>query len=186
MKIQQFENIINNIIKSVFNIDISILELENQSAKKWYDKKYKYVETLKENTIYGVYIKSDYNGMIEFDFKVGKIENVIKKFITTFSSKYKTTQFINGELVNLSKIQIYDKLKNYNKDRVFKEMFYTTLYGIGVFVLFGNPNIEAMTTYLKNNKVEYKTEYSEAGWVYRFVINKDISYHNELLSNFTI
>ena len=43
-----------------------------------------------------------------------------------------------------------------------------------------------LKNYLDSLKISFKNEFSEAGWVYRFVINKDVKIHNNLLNNFNI
>ena len=51
---------------------------------------------------------------------------------------------------------------------------YPTTYGIGIFVLFGRKpeSIEKITNKLDSLGIEYKNEYSDAGWVYRFRISQ--------------
>lgn len=63
--------------------------------------------------------------------------------------------------------------------------FYATTYGIGVDTLYkslddGKKNIQILENFLKENKIEYYTEYSEACWVYRFVISKNINNINKI------
>lgn len=69
-------------------------------------------------------------------------------------------------------------LKNYNK---FKEIFYAldkkiqaipTTYGIGIFFP-QTEKIEKIKNFLNKLNIEYKTEYSEAKYVYRFIISKN-------------
>lgn len=54
---------------------------------------------------------------------------------------------------------------------------YPTTYGIGVFVAVGYRNSineikSKIETLLTDRGIEYKTEYSEAGWVFRYKISK--------------
>ena len=35
--------------------------------------------------------------------------------------------------------------------------------------------------YLKSKNIDFRNEFSDARWVYRFVINKDVCVHNKLL-----
>ena len=56
---------------------------------------------------------------------------------------------------------------------------YPTSYGIGVFVLFSyrNENIKIkneIENILISKGIQYKNEYSEAGWVFRYKISKSI------------
>lgn len=77
-----------------------------------------------------------------------------------------------------------------NLSDIFKKMlpscnFYATTYGIGVDTIYksledGKKDIEKLENYLVSNKIEYKTEYSEACWVYRFVISKNTSNLNKI------
>lgn len=55
--------------------------------------------------------------------------------------------------------------------------FYPTTYGFGMFCLFGSDEKAtasklAVSQFLEQMGVEYKNEYSDARWVYRFVISK--------------
>lgn len=82
--------------------------------------------------------------------------------------------------------KVNDKMKvdNYytNLTKVFEKLisnarFYATTYGIGMETLFYNSekakeNVETLERFLTANKIEYRNEYSDARWVYRFVISK--------------
>lgn len=187
MKKEIFNELINEIL-SLYKIDVKILLLQNQHATKWYDKTYtNNFDEIKENTIYGISI----NGIIDFDFKVGTIDNLLKKFITTFTTKYKHVDVSSTiELRYKTKEELRDEILKYNKDRIYKGLFYTTLYGIGYWCIFStkkdNEIALQLHEYLKNNNIKYSNEYSEAGWVYRFKINKSVTEHNTLLNNFNI
>jgi hypothetical protein len=143
-------------------------------------------EIIHTSTKYGIEI-GDY---IAFDFVTGKSEdNFFKTFVTQFISKYQVKQMIfeNGELIYPTKKQCVEKLKN--SDRVNKHYFYTTLYGIGIFCFFMHQSSLrscscVLDKYLKSINVNYQNEFSEAGWVYRFLIKQSIEKHNELLTNF--
>jgi hypothetical protein len=52
--------------------------------------------------------------------------------------------------------------------------FYTTSYGLGVDVIFGNKTdtIDTIRKHLEANNILFSEEYSEAHWVYRFKISK--------------
>ena len=66
--------------------------------------------------------------------------------------------------------------------------FYHTLYGIGLFILFGGEYeinaINRMSKYLSEKNIPFKNQTSEAGWVYRFCINIDKDIHKGLLISF--
>lgn len=184
---QEFEDLVTEILRSSgYNEDINMWLLKDQSAKKWYEKSYtlsfKYIE---ENTIYGI---SYGDKFIEFDLKVGKIENLLKTFITQFSSKYKRMVCINGVFEYQKKEVIQKQIIEKNQDRVYKGLFYTTLYGIGFWCIFCRQkdleNAKDLGIYLKDKKIDYSNEFSYAGWVLRFKIGKAIELHNTLLTNF--
>ena len=66
---------------------------------------------------------------------------------------------------------------------------YPTSYGIGVFVAFGfrktiNETKEKIEKALNEIGVNFTTEYSEAGWVFRYKISKATA-NISLLQNFT-
>lgn len=70
-----------------------------------------------------------------------------------------------------------------NKDVKEGINIYPTTYGIGVSILFGQPKgIDVIKERLDNANIEYKIEYSDAGWVYRFVISKSKSNLDKLKS----
>lgn len=82
--------------------------------------------------------------------------------------------------------KVNDKMKvdNYytNLTKVFEKLitnarFYATTYGIGMETLFYNSakskeDVETLEKFLTENKIEYRNEYSDARWVYRFIISK--------------
>jgi hypothetical protein len=158
---------------------------------EWYEQKYTNVfDNIELNTSYGVCVDGS---TIDFIFKVGKkYDNILKTFVTQYINKYKvknTYILVDGKVTNPKKIDVINKLKNSN--RVAKYFFYTTLYGIGYFCYFMNDKTQKETNFLLKNyldslKISFKNEFSEAGWVYRFVINKDVKIHNNLLNNFNI
>ena len=59
---------------------------------------------------------------------------------------------------------------------------YPASYGIGVVVLFGRTDnqIETVKKILDDYQIKYKTEYSQAHWVYRFKISKSKSNLDQL------
>jgi hypothetical protein len=67
-------------------------------------------------------------------------------------------------------------------------LFYTTLYGIWFWALFSSKQdvkvAKELHEYLKGKSIQFKNEWSDAGWVYRFVINSGVEIHNQLLLNF--
>jgi hypothetical protein len=163
--------------------NIQIFKPENDQK---YSSYFPYNGELLPNTKYGI----SFGGYIVFDFITGKnVDNFFKTFVTQYINKYQIKQmvFIDGEYKCMSKIECIEKIKN--SDRVNKNYFYTTLYGIGCFCYFMrkttlNSYSNILANYLKSKDIQFKNEFSEAGWVYRFCINKNIELHNELLTNF--
>ena len=143
---------------------------------------------LEPSTKYGICIQNE----LLYDFKTTKkIDTFLKSFVNQHINKYEmnqgTYELINGcaEFVTPKKEDVIKKYTNQN--RVNKFFFYTTLYGIGMFAFF-TKNVKEVTSplaeYLKTKNISYNNEYSDAGWVYRFVINKDVDKHNKLLEGF--
>lgn len=179
---------LENFASEIAECNIKIV-LQTVSGK-WYEQKYTSNFTdIESNKIYGVCVDDN---SITYDFKTGKNEDsFLKSFVNQHISKYEMKQFIfkDGDLVKPTKSEVIEKLKN--SDRVAKYYFYTTLYGIGFFCFFMNANTfktvhNTMASYLKSKNISYTNELSEAGWVCRFVINKDVKIHNELLNKYEI
>lgn len=152
---------------------------------KWYEQKYISGFTdIEPNKVYGICIDDNH---ITYDFKTGKTEEgILKSFVTQYISKYEMKQYImkDGKLVHPTRKEALARLKN--SDRVSKHHFYTTLYGIGYFCFIMSTSTfkkthDILADYLKSKGVSYTNEFSEAGWVYRFVINQKVEVHNELL-----
>ncbi len=182
----EFESLVSDILHvSGYEEIVKLWLLENQSAKKSYEKKYIPFIDIEEDTIYGVSL----NGNIEFDIKVGKIESLLKTFITQFSSKYKSIVLSGGEFKDETKEDIRKNIISKNQNRVSDGLFYTTLYGIGFWAIFCRKadykDLSGLSEYLKSKGVTFRNEWSEACWSFRFVICGSIELHNELLTNFT-
>jgi len=65
--------------------------------------------------------------------------------------------------------------------------FYATNYGVGLFVLFGLNNrtaVSKMKNYLDDLHLPYHNEFSDARWVFRFVLNISKEIHIKLLNEF--
>ncbi len=143
---------------------------------------------LEPSTKYGI---CNEDGVM-YDFKTTKkIDTFLKSFVNQHINKYELKQcryeLIDGQVVEI-KPKKSDILKKYTEqNRVNKYFFYTTLYGIGMFAIFTKNIAEStveLAKYLKAKNIEYYNEYSDAGWAYRFVINKDVNTHNNLLESF--
>ena len=65
---------------------------------------------------------------------------------------------------------------------------HTTDYGIGIFCYFNTDgvinSIAKMTEYLKQKSIPFKNEFSDARWVFRFVLNLDKTKHDLILKSF--
>ena len=187
METKQFEVLVNEVLSnSKIQKQVTILRLINQSAKKWYDKSYEPCDILEVGIIYGVVI----DGVVEFDFKVGSIDSLFKSFLRRFSNSVKIVN-LNSEFFDYyTKDEVLDKIILSNKDRVYRGCFYTTLYGIGFWSIFSSRENKEVAVqlheYLKTKGIKYTNEFSDAGWVYRFVIKQGVEMHNALLNNFKI
>lgn len=186
MNLQEFETLVSDIVSE----KITLFLLTNQDAKKWYEQKFERATTLENDTIYGVL--RDRGGTIDFMFKTGKNEDtLLKTFITQYTTKVKEYDVIDGEMVELKKQQKLEKLIRANQDRVHKGLFYTTLYGIGLWDFFNSKmthNLlhKEMDSFLNSNGIKYQNEYSDAMWVWRYKFNTHIKETNELLNKFKI
>jgi len=183
---------LNHRLTTIFGEQIELLELENQEAKKWYEKRYTNADAeFKENFIYGVKI----DNIIQFDIKVAKFENIMRSFCTNYIKKYVATKHIllNGEYVQMGVEKAKDFVRTRMEGiRLEKYLTYSTNYGIGVWIIFIGENelqkcINTVSEVLIKNKIEYKNEYSDARWVYRFVFDGNYLDHNNIIEqiNFT-
>jgi hypothetical protein len=186
MKIDDFESLVSDLVDDKITLHI----LKDQTAKKWYDKEYaRAKDEILDDTIYGVCIDS---GTIDFDFKTGKNkDSLLKTFISQYSSKVCKYDLVDGQVQRLNKKQVLDKIVKHNDHRVHKGLFYTTLYGIGMWDFFNSDMVhnilhKEIDAFLKANEVKYTNEYSDARWVFRYKFNMDIENTNQLLSKFNM
>lgn len=89
--------------------------------------------------------------------------------------------------------QLLEQIKENLNDSSIEETlcrygFYETNYGIGIFILFSGKYelsaIEKMAVYLKSKSIPFTNEYSDARWVFRFVLNINKDIHKEILNSF--
>ena len=172
------------LISTLTGRKIKVYILENQQAKKWWDKKYIETNSIEEDTIYGISIDNS----IAFDFKTGKIDSFLKTFVTQYISKYAITCYvlINGEMVKPTKEQAFNNLKLSNSERLGAYLFYSTNYGIGFWQIFTSNNAKEKATnilfnLLKTKNIIWTNEDSEAGWVYRTKFAGSYLDHNEVI-----
>ena len=186
MKLEDFERLVSDITEC----KVKLFLLTNQNAKKWYEQEFKRATSIELNTIYGVV--TDDGSMIDFNFKTGKNEDsLLRTFLTQYTQKVKQYELIDGEIVELNKKQKLDKIitSNKNSDRVHKGLFYTTLYGIGMFDFLNSQLVhnilhKKIDEFLKSNGVNYTNEYSDAAWVFRYKFEMPIEKTNDLLNKF--
>lgn len=144
-------------------------------------------------------------------------ENILKSFISTFTNKYrepdpekyKKNSFRSTGWEDMTEEQkefayCHHSSNMYSKDKLLDIIrenlkseeaintlslygFYETLYGIGVFVLFGAEYkaIKGLKTYLENEQIPFTNEFSDKGWVYRFKINLDKDIHKSIIINYS-
>lgn len=180
--IQSFEKLVSAIVDEPIRFQL----LENQAAKKWYEKTYIKAEEFTPSTTYGVII----DGTIDFDFKTTvDPDGLLKSFISQYTSKRKQYDYVDGQVVVLNKKQLLDKITRANSDRVHFGLFYTTLYGIGLWDFFNSRTSHdtltaTLSKFLAENGIKFSNEYSDAGWVYRFRFGTPIEQTNQLLNQF--
>lgn len=190
MKAEQLQKFATELIGkrvTIYKKDMLIPEYQNQYQNQYHN----YKITIETESIYGVCI----DNVIEYDFKTGKkYDNILKTFVTQYINKYATKQVLNWDVDKCcftypDKKEVLNALKN--NHRIHKYYFYTTLYGIGYFCYFMSSKAhdkakKLLSEYLNSKKIDFKNEFSEARWVYRFLINKDVKLHNKLLENLEI
>jgi len=184
MKIEE----LNSKLTSLFHKGIKLYDLKNQTAKKWYDQEYQLYSNSEFQTdfIYGVSI----DGLIIFDFKVKSIDNLFKSFYTQFINKYMVKQlyFDGTEYNNYTKETAAKTIALYLSEcRVHKNFMYSTQYGIGMWNLFMPEQLlktasNKLETLLKSKGIKFYNEYSDACWVYRYLISGNYIDHNNLLN----
>lgn len=177
-----------NLVSILTNQNIDLRLNVYGATKKWYDTTLIDFSEIESNKDYTVF----FNNIQQFTFKTGKnSDTFVKSFLSQFISKAQlfninTLEYMTKEEKKDSILNNVNNTNNFN--RLTKYIYYTTLYGIGMFVFFMNDKtFEKYTSFLNNNlkenNINYKNEYSEAGWVYRWVIKSDINHHNLILSN---
>ena len=107
----------------------------------------------------------DKDDFIDINFNTPK-----NKKITTAYLFDKVDKYLNRE-------SVYKNLSNVFVKLLPSYTFYATTYGIGMDALFRSHeqvkrDINKLQQYLNKNNIEFYNEYSDAGWVYRFVISK--------------
>lgn len=179
-------NELNCKLTSLFHNTIKLYDLKNQTAKAWYDKEYQLYDNSEFQTdfIYGVCI----DGLITFDFKVKSIDNLFKSFYTNFINKYLCKQWDMTTGEKFTKEAAAKKVNLYLSEcRVHKNFMYSTQYGIGMWSLFMPKNLietasNKLETLLNSKGINFDNEYSDAGWIYRYLISGNFIDHNAILN----
>lgn len=115
------------------------------------------------DTIVFLFPKNDISNYIGKSFKLPKKKQVDLSYFV---------EKIEADSIYISFAKKFGQLINENGLSC-----YPTTYGIGVFVAVGYRNSineikSKIETLLTDRGIEYKTEYSEAGWVFRYKISK--------------
>lgn len=164
--------------------------IQTKFGRAWYLQEFSQnFSNIEPETFYGIAVNDT---DIDYVFKTGKNKDgFLKSFLTQHISKYEMKQTIyqDGQLIKPTREHVIERFRT--SDRVYKSCFYTTLYGIGFFCYLLNPEgfnkvRRVMGCHLDSLGVKYDNEFSEAGWVFRFVINKDVEFHNEVLEKYEI
>ena len=117
-------------------------------------------------------------------------EKAVHLEIYTFEPHYITMSFKLPKNLTLEWVskKIETKLnQKSNYKRLFDGLnlagFYNTTYGVGVFMPSWNENrIKELEQRLNDLNIEYKTQYSDAHWVFRFVFSKSEKNINKINS----
>ena len=153
----------------------------------------KVIEQLKELG-YQIILYSNYNAMITTDniqdtetlyFGFNKIGDGPDDFIYIGKGikipKREKNQTVEYFLNKINADSIYTqftpKFEKFLNDSGIKASCYATSYGIGIFIILGvsggfNATKAIIDKVLNDNGIEFKNEYSEARWVFRYVISK--------------
>lgn len=144
---------------------------ERTKGGQWYERQYSPCEEIKPSTYYRVQSVGN-DAFVDFDFQTGKTS---EGFLKTFAIKYckEIPMFDKGR--ELNKDEKMERLvKNAHSARLSFSLMYTTLYGVGMWVLFVPSDL----------KKQLDAEYSDAMWVYRYKFNAPIDRINTLFAEF--
>ena len=97
--------------------------------------------------------------------------------VTAKATKKEIT--VDWLLKKIEKKNLYENLSTYLSKMIDKSNYaiYATSYGIGLCALSEKilmQGICKVRQLLTDKHIEYRTELSEGGWVYRFVVSKDV------------
>jgi len=113
--------------------------------------------------------------------KMETTNNISEVEAFAFCNPYRTIKLPKTKLITmdyilerLNKESTFINLAKYLRNLLNANMnCYPTSYGIGIFCLFARKgDVSKIEAYLNNNLIEYRNEYSDAYWVYRFIISK--------------
>lgn len=186
MEINNFISLVSVIIDQNVRLKKNVYGV----SKMWYDTTLEEVGELDVETDYTVF----FGDTQKYTFKTGKsVDTFVKSFISQYLSKAVIYNIcITEDVRPLTKEEkrglISRNVNNPdNLNRIMQYGYYSTLYGIGMFVFFMSFDTFSkvqgiMNEYLRSREVSYSNQVSDAGWVYRWVINSDKVYHTLLLN----
>lgn len=137
------------------------------------------------NHHYGVSISGE---GVDYRFKTGEREDTIfKKFVTQYIAKYmmQMNVAIGDSWGHWTREECYDRLRK--TTHITPQFFFPASYGIGWLCFltdtqeFNSIN-KKMSDYLSSLHIPFENEYTEALWVYRFIIDGEDC--EEVLANF--
>ena len=196
METKNFIKIVNAITGRQFIINADVIELQNEYyiykilpiSKR--EVGFKFVTPKKEETLIKSFITQFTNKYFEpapiaYSGRYGSNWAGMTEKDKEFAYlHHRSNMYSKKDLLN----QIKENANKKETEYVFSKYgFYHTHYGIGLFVLFGLNNKTAvvkMTSFLDRKEIPYSNEFSDARWVYRFVININKDVHKNLLNIF--
>ena len=140
----------------------TISKLNELGYNVWADDKYGFVDM------------NDYENATHLC--IGTKSNLDDWFCKTFKAPNKKEVTVEWALDKISKENSYKSLYEYLQKIADKNNIsvYPASYGIGVASLFNrSKDIEKVSSKLHSLGLQFKTELSQGGWVYRFVIGKN-------------
>ena len=193
MKLQEFETILNDLLIGLpfFGGDITKICLFQDYDQ---DLKTKLINETKsifdfEKIIVRIRVGDDFN---DFSFIIPKnSENLFKSLINSILAFLKKQEdyFKKLGIESTYKDDFFKAFKIKNSNYFNNYLVYATTYGLGYYCLllsqnqFNNIN-KQLETFLKENNINnYKNEFSDACWVYRFKFKGSKENNIDLLKN---
>jgi len=178
MEKENFENLIKLVTGKNLSVTSNFIELEKE---------------------YNVFLDNEFN----FTFKTPKkIDSLLSSFINQYCNKAKIVEQKYLDMFKFKRLNMYmrhhcktkfslmnDIKENFNTTDFIREYckygFYSTEYGIGIFVQFlTDKSFTLMEKFLTNKNIPFVLEYSEKEFVLRFKIKLNRDIHFMLLNEF--